>query len=102
MGTGGCGLPTRTGRLAHPRARGPALHFVVTHKRAELGLTLSPDDVADAEAVAAIARITSATFRLVQRLFAQIARVVQVNELRTITAEVVEAARASLVIGPLI
>jgi Holliday junction resolvasome RuvABC ATP-dependent DNA helicase subunit len=54
----------------------------------------------DVEAVAAIARITGGNFRLVQRLFAQIARVVQINEVRTITAEVAEAARESLVIGP--
>jgi len=36
----------------------------------------------------------------VQRLFAQIERVLEINRLRTITAEVVETARESLVIGP--
>jgi hypothetical protein len=38
---------------------------------------------------------------LVQRLFSQIERVMQINELRTVAKEVVEAARGSLVIGPL-
>jgi len=33
--------------------------------------------------------------------FAQIARVLEINGLQTITNEVVETARASLVIGPL-
>lgn len=40
-------------------------------------------------------------FRLVQRLFAQIARVREINRLPTVTKEVVEAARESLVIAPL-
>jgi hypothetical protein len=36
----------------------------------------------------------------VQRLFSQIERVLEINRLRTITAEVVETARENLVIGP--
>ena len=76
------------------------LRFILTHKWAELGLTFSPDDYTDAEALAAIARITGGNFRLVQRLFSQIERILQINELRTITKEVVEAARENLVIGP--
>lgn len=47
----------------------------------------------------AIARITSGTFRLLQRLFVQIARVLRINELTLITEDVVEAARRTLVIG---
>ena len=39
--------------------------------------------------------------RLVHRLFAQIARVLEINEPRTISKEVVETARESLVIGTL-
>ena len=76
------------------------LRFVLTHKWAELGLSFSPDDYTDAEAMAAIARITGGNFRLVQRLFAQISRILAINSLRTITKEVVEAAREQLVIGP--
>jgi DNA transposition AAA+ family ATPase len=77
------------------------LRFVLAHKWAELGLIFAPDDYIDAEALAAIARTTGGNFRLVQRLFAQIARVLEINRLRTITKEVVETARESLVIGPL-
>lgn len=62
---------------------------------------MAADDFTDAEAVAAIVRITSGNFRLIQRLFTQIERILQINELRTVTKEVVEAARESMVIGPL-
>jgi hypothetical protein len=42
---------------------------------------------------------SNGNFRLVQRLFAQIERILEINHLRTITAEVVQAAREPLVIG---
>ncbi|MDJ0594526.1 MAG: ATP-binding protein, partial [Pleurocapsa sp. MO_226.B13] len=44
-------------------------------------------------------RITNGNFRLLNRLFRQIQRVIKINELNCITAEVVEAARECLVIG---
>jgi DNA transposition AAA+ family ATPase len=75
------------------------LRFILQHQWQHLGLTLSPDDFTDAEALAAIARITSGNFRVLHRLFAQIERILQINELRVVTKEVVEAARESLVIG---
>jgi DNA transposition AAA+ family ATPase len=96
-------LASRVGFVHQYRALSEAeLRFIVAHKWAELGLTFSPEDFADVEAVAAIARITGGNFRLIQRLFLQIARVLEINELRAITAEVVEAAREGLVIGPLV
>jgi DNA transposition AAA+ family ATPase len=77
------------------------MRFILMHKWREMGLTLAPDDFTDAEALAAMIRITGGNFRLVQRLCSQIARIMEINALRTVTAEVVEAARENLVIGPL-
>jgi DNA transposition AAA+ family ATPase len=74
-------------------------HFVLTQKWQQLGLSLQPDDFTDAEALAAILRITGGNFRLIQRLLTQIERILQINELHTVTKEVVEAARENLVIG---
>lgn len=47
---------------------------------------------------ASVARINGGNFRLLQRLFAQIHRVMKINELHTVTADVVETARSTLVI----
>lgn len=95
-------LFSRVGFVHHYRPLGAEeLRFVPAHKWAELGLAFAPEDNTDAEALAAIARITGGNFRLVQRLFSQIARILEINRLRTITKEVVETARESLVLGPL-
>ena len=50
------------------------LAFVLTRHWAKLGLTL---DLTDSQAVAAVGRITRGNFRLVHRLFAQVARVMR-------------------------
>jgi len=77
------------------------LLFVLQHYWSKLSLTLSADDFTDTEAIAAVARVTGGNFRLVQRLFAQIRRIMEINNLSTITREVIETARESLVIGSL-
>jgi hypothetical protein len=41
----------------------------------------------------------NSNFRLIERLMGQVARIMSINELSAITAEVVEAARETLVIG---
>jgi DNA transposition AAA+ family ATPase len=63
------------------------------------GVELPGEGVADEEALAAIIRITGGNFRLLHRLMTQIARLVEINALQTVTREVVEAALESLVIG---
>jgi DNA transposition AAA+ family ATPase len=75
------------------------LVFVLEHHWRKLGLDLDETEFTDAQAIAAIARITGGNFRLLQRLFAQIERVLKLNELTAITDDVVEAARSTLVIG---
>ena len=75
------------------------LRFLLERKWRQLGLTLDPNDYTDAEAMAAIARHTGGNFRLVQRLWSQIARILEINGMQTVTKEVVDTAREALVIG---
>ncbi|PWF82818.1 AAA family ATPase [Kocuria rosea] len=75
------------------------LVFVLQRHWRSLGKTLDPEDFTDAQAIAAVARITRGNFRLLERLFPQIERVLRINELQTITSDVVEAASSTLVIG---
>ena len=46
-----------------------------------------------------IIKITSGNFRLIQRLFSQIERIMEINRLEKITTEAIETARDILVIG---
>lgn len=63
------------------------------------GVSLPVDSLADEEAVAAIIRISGGNFRLLHRLLTQVARLMEINALKSVTREAVEAARESLVIG---
>lgn len=75
------------------------LRFILKTHWETLDLRLSPDDFTDAEAMAAVARITGGNFRLVHRLLSQVERILEINKLTVITKEVVETAREGLVIG---
>jgi hypothetical protein len=63
------------------------------------GVTLPEEGVADEDALAAIIRVTGGNFRLLQQLLTQVARIMEINALQSVTSEVVEVARESLVIG---
>ncbi len=75
------------------------VRFILEHKWQQIGVRLQPDDFSDMEAVATVIRITGGNFRLIHRLCTQIERILQINEMRMVTKEVVEAAREQLVIG---
>ncbi len=75
------------------------LRFLLEQKWQELGLGIDLSDFNDVEAITAVIRMTGGNFRLVQRLFAQVERILTINHLRRVTKEVVETARESLVIG---
>jgi DNA transposition AAA+ family ATPase len=80
--------------LSHDEVR-----FTLHNHWGHLGLSMQPEDFTDAEAMAAVLRITGGNFRLLQRLLSQIERILGINGLKLVTKEVVEAARDSLVIG---
>lgn len=75
------------------------MRFLLEKYWEQLGLSMNPNDYTDAEAISAMIRVTTGNFRLVNRLFKQIKRILDINQLSCVTAEVVEAARECLVIG---
>ncbi len=92
-------LYSRVGFAHHYRPlQGDELTFVLTRHWRRLGLALDDADFTDAQAIASIARITGGNFRLLNRLFVQIGRILKINGLSVITDDVVEAARSTLVI----
>jgi DNA transposition AAA+ family ATPase len=80
-----------------PLTKGQILKVLHTSWRPE-GVHL-PVDTFDDESLAAIVRITGGNFRLLHRLLSQIARILEINQLASVTAPIVHAARESLVIG---
>ena len=78
---------------------GEDLDTVLTAAWQRLGVPYDPDDPATTDAAAAVIRITGGNFRLIERLTSQIGRLLQLNHLDTITTDVVDAARLTLVIG---
>ena len=65
------------------------------------GLTRPSRAALDAETVAAVIRVTGGNFRLLGRLLTQAERILEINGLTRVTAEVIDAARESLVVGQL-
>jgi DNA transposition AAA+ family ATPase len=93
-------LYSRIGFAHHYRPlQSDELAFVLARHWRRLGLALDDADFTDAQAIASITRITGGNFRLLNRLFVQIGRILKINGLSAITNDVVEAARSTLVIG---
>lgn len=76
------------------------LTVVLSEHWQSFGLRLPSGEFNDPDALAAMARITDGNLRLVQRLFSQIDRILEINQLTAITKEVVDTAREALIIGP--
>lgn len=74
-------------------------HHILEYKWSDLGIDIKLEDFSDYEAITTIIKITKGNFRLIHRLFAQIDRILRINQMDKITVEVVEATRDSLVIG---
>ena len=89
------------GLIAEPGRRGVGNLPADTDRRywQELGITYEPHRPSDAESVVTIVRITGGNFRLVERLMNEVARIMTINNLDTITPDPVEAARDVLVVG---
>ena len=79
---------------------GQELQAVIEHQWVQLVLDTALYEHTNAAVVNTIARVMGGNFRLVQRLFAQIERIVTINNLATVTTEVVTLARERLVDGP--
>jgi hypothetical protein len=89
---------SRVGFVHEFRAlRDPEVRQLLSQGWVPTGVTL-PE--LDAEAAAAVIRVTGGNFRLLNRLLTQMERILRINQLAQVTKEVVEAARESLVIGP--
>jgi DNA transposition AAA+ family ATPase len=74
------------------------MHELLERRWIPVGVTL-PDEPLLPEVIAKLIRMTGGNFRLLTRLLTQIERVLEINQLRSVSTEVVEAARDSLVIG---
>jgi len=72
---------------------------VIEHQWVQLGLEMAADQPIDTAVINSIARVTGSNFRLVECLFAQIERIVTINNLPVVTTEVVTLARERLVEG---
>jgi len=93
-------LYSRIGFVHHFRTLGSEeVRAIIADHADQFSVSFDRDAFVDAAGVAAIIRASNGNFRLLQRLFQQIERVLELNDLLSVTPEVVTAARESLVIG---
>lgn len=76
------------------------LRLLLATHAADFGIGFDPFQLDAIEAQAAVIRITRGNFRLMERLFAQMRRIMTLNRVEEVTADIVQAARDCLVIGP--
>lgn len=76
------------------------MRLVAARHAAVFGIVFDPNSLESIEALAAVIRLTRGNLRLVERLLAQMRRIMDLNPAAAVTLEVVEAARDRLVIGP--
>lgn len=72
---------------------------VIEHFWKETSAKWLPKDNLHQQAIADLYRITHGNFRLIQRIFQQIKRILKINHLKKITPDVIQTARDCLVIG---
>jgi len=75
------------------------MKFLFEQKWQELGRQFDKNTFVDLEAMNEIIKITHGNFRLINRIFDQMQRLMQINKLTALTKELVEAAKNCLVIG---
>lgn len=75
------------------------MRFLFEQKWQELGRQFDKNTFVDVEAMNEIIKITHGNFRLINRMFDQMQRLMQINKLTTLTKDLVEAAKNCLVIG---
>lgn len=75
------------------------LTFIMQNYLEKIGITLNREDFTDNETMTAVIQTTRGNFRLLNRLFRQVARIMKINEVKLLTKEIIFAARECLVIG---
>jgi DNA transposition AAA+ family ATPase len=73
--------------------------WLLEQRWSHLSMNIRVDDFTDQEAISTIIRITGGNFRVIHRLLMQVERILEINDLQTVTKEVVEKARERLVLG---
>lgn len=90
-------LYSRIGFVHHFR---PLQHTEMKQVLPKLWRHMHPDNgMLPDEVLTTVMRITGGNFRLMQRLLSQVERIVEINDLNSVTKEAVEIARESLIIG---
>ena len=75
------------------------IRWLLEQRWNHLGMHIHVVDFTDQEALAALVRITVGNFRVIHRLLMEVERILEINDLQTVTKDFVETARESLVLG---